>query len=94
MAPIHDPREVTMRISGNFPSGDASTQRDHFFELLREAFDGAVEWEDLGDGVAETGSAYLCAGAGQDTEYAASWLSVEFDNDNDGSPCDGTVDVI
>jgi hypothetical protein len=93
-APLPDSREVVMRINGNFPSGDVSQQRDHFFELLREAFDRAVELGDMTGGVYEIGPAYLYARAGQNTQYAASWLSVEFSDDEADRGCSDVIDTI
>ncbi|GAB7327885.1 hypothetical protein MBLNU13_g11672t1 [Cladosporium sp. NU13] len=93
-APLPNSREVVMRINGNFPSGDASQQRDHFFELLREAFDSTVELGDMTGGVYEIGFAYLYARAGQNTQYASSWLSVEFSDNEADRGCSDVIDTI
>lgn len=90
---LTDNREVTIRVEGNFDSNSGTEMRDHFFELVREAFDNGVITDEYYNDRRDRGPKQLYA-SGPPGDYSGYTILVEFSDDDGNDGCGEVADNI
>jgi hypothetical protein len=91
---LTDNRSVTIRVEGTFDSSSPGTEmRDHFFELVRQAFDRGVVTDEYYNDRRDRGPMHLYA-SGPPGDYSGYSILVEFSDDDGDDGCNEVVDGI
>lgn len=91
---LTDNRDVTIRVEGDFDSSSPGTEmRDHFFELVRNAFDNGVITDEYYNDRRDRGPKQLYA-SGPPGDYSGYSILVEFSDDDGNDGCDEVADGI